>query len=306
MQGERGPVGLDYVDQAIDLTREFMNGWMLYSQVIAAYPQPSANKAQLELQFLQLQSRLARELPVLQERMGPDCGFGTEAMNVISGTTSLQAIYSQSEVAVKKLMTEWHRAFMAINECVGEIDEKRRRALDGERVMLGGRPIKVKIRKPLPWREILLYGGSVAALVAVVGGIYFMRNFLGYWAPEAGSAIAVTDTMTDDQRMHVTMDAMQKALDNHNLDDFMSIFSDDYQDSDKRSKTMLRAMIQTYVSARGFTDLKLDLSEAKPVFEGEAGLISPVYVTAEGKRYTLYVTGRKTEGRWLITSLSGI
>lgn len=306
MLKERGPVGLDYVDGVLDRIRQIMNDWMHYSQVIAAYPQPNANKAQLEMQFLQLQSKLAREIPVLVERLGPDCNFGTETLNVISGTTSLEAIYAQSEVAVKKLMTEWHRAFININEGLGEVEDKRRRAAEGERVMLGGQLIKVHIRKPLPWREIGLYGGSAAALIALVGGIYFMRNFLGYWAPEEGAAIAVTDTMTDEQRMQVTMTAMQAALDHQDLDSFMSIFSDDYSDGEKRSKTMLRAVIQTYVSARGFTELKLDMSEAKPVFEGEAGLLSPVYVTAEGKRYTLNVTGRKVEGRWLITSLSGI
>ena len=147
----------------------------------------------------------------------------------------------------------------------------------------------------------------IAALIGLaVFGVYFARYFLGIGAPEEGAAITVTDTMTDDQRIHVTMDAMQQALDNHNLDDFMSIFSDDFQDSQNRSKTMLRALIQTYVSARGFQDLKLDLSQAKPTFEGDSGLFSPVYVTAEGKKYTLYVTGKKSNGRWLITNLSGI
>ena len=306
MASQRPAVGLEYVDDVLGRTRGFMNDWMLFSQVISAYPQPNADKGKLEMQFLQLNSKLARELPVIKDRLGPDCNFGPETMNVIAGNTSLNAIFSQSEVAVKKLMTEWHRAFIAINECVGEIEDKRRRAEEGERVMIGGQLIKLRIRKPLPWREIFLYGGAGLLVFSAIFGVYFMRNFLGFWAPGEGEGIAVTDTMTDDQRIRVTMDTMQKALDDKNLDGFMSIFADDYLDSGNRSKTMLRALIQTYVSARGFTDLKLDLSQAKPTFEGESGLFSPVYVTAEGKKYTLYVTGKKSNGRWLITNLSGI
>lgn len=299
-------VGLDYVDEVLDRVRIFMDDWMRFSQVIGAYPNAAANRPQLEMQFLQLKSKLARELPVLRERLGPDCGFGPEIVNVISGTTSLDAIYAQSEVAVKKLMTEWHRAFINVNETVGTVEDKRRRAELGERVMLGDQVIKLRVRKPLPWREIFIYGGATLAVLGVFGGLYFMRNFLGFWAPGAGEGLSVTETMTDEQRMTVTMEAMQGALEKQDLDAFMSIFHDDYLDSGNRSKTMLRALIQTYVAANGFADLKMDLSEAKPVFEGETGLLSPVYITAEGKRFTLYVTGRKQDGRWLITNLSGI
>lgn len=306
MAANRGGVGLDFVDEVVERMRIFMDDWMRFSQVIGAYPNPSANKAVLETQFLQLKSKLARELPVLKERLGPDFQVGPEIVNVISGTTSLDAIYAQSEVAVKKLMTEWHRAFINVNEAVGDIEDKRRRAVLGEKVMIGGQLVKLRVSKPLPWREIFLYGGIAAAVLVTVGGIYFMRNFLGFWAPGEGEGIVVAETMTDEERMHVTMHAMQSALDNKDLDAFMSIFADDFQDKEKRSKTMIRALLQTYTAANGFGDLKLDLSEAKPTFEGESGLLSPVYVTAEGKRYTLYVTGRKVEGRWLITGLSGI
>ena len=306
MASKRGGVSLEFVDDVIDRMRVFMDDWMRFSQVIGAYPSPNANKAVLETQFLQLKSKLARELPVLKERLGPDFQVGPEIVSVIGGTTSLDAVYAQSEVAVKKLMTEWHRAFININEAVGDVEDKRRRAVLGEKVMIGGNLVSLRVKKPLPWREIFLYGGIAAALITVVGGLYFMRNFLGFWAPGEGEGIVVTDTMTDEERMHVTMKSMQAALDNQDLDAFMSIFADDYLDGEKRTKTMLRALLQTYIAASGFADLKLDLSEAKPTFEGEAGLLSPVYITAEGNRYTLYVTGRKVEGRWLITSLSGV
>lgn len=306
MQARRGGVGLDYVDEVIDRVRVFMDDWMKFSQVISTYPAPGANKAILETQFLQLKSKLAREMPVLKERLGPDCQFGPEIVNVISGTTSLDAIYAQSDVAVKKLMTEWHRAFINVNETLGDVEDKRRRAVLGERVMLGGQVVQLRVRKPLPWREIFLYGGIAAAIVTLVAGLYIMRNFLGFWAPGEGEGIVVADTMTDEQRMRVTMDAMQKAVDAKDLDAFMSIFADDYYDGEERTKTALRAMLQAYITARGFADLQFDMSEAEPAFEGDKGLLSPVYVTAEGNRYTLYVSGKKVDGRWLITSLSGL
>jgi len=57
-------------------------------------------------------------------------------MNIVSGATNLEAIYSQSEVAVKKLQTEWHRAFITINETLGALEDKKQRAEMGEKIFL--------------------------------------------------------------------------------------------------------------------------------------------------------------------------
>ncbi len=128
---------IELLDRSIQLTREFMNDWLLFNQILSAYPSPGVNKAQLENQFLKIKSKLAREHQVLRESLGIDYKFDANTMNIVSGATNLESIYSQSEVAIKKLQNEWHRAFISINESLGSLEDKKVRAEAGESVMVG-------------------------------------------------------------------------------------------------------------------------------------------------------------------------
>lgn len=134
---------VDQLVRRVELCREFMNDWMLFNQILTRYPEPGINKAELETQFLKIKSKLARTHKVLKETLADDYNLDGNTMNIVSGATSLEAIYSQSEVAVKKLQQEWHRAFIAINETLGSVDDKRARAEAGEKIFMapvGGGP----------------------------------------------------------------------------------------------------------------------------------------------------------------------
>lgn len=124
------------LDKRVEMTREFLNDWLLFNQILTAYPTPGVNKAQLENQFLKIKSKLAREHKVLKDTLMGDYAIDQNAMNIVSGATSLESIYSQSEVAVKKVVGEWHRAFITINETLGALEDKKRRAEGGEKVFV--------------------------------------------------------------------------------------------------------------------------------------------------------------------------
>lgn len=125
------------LDRNVQMCREFMNDWLLFNQILSAYPSPGVNKAQLENQFLKIKSKLAREHQVLKESLQADYKLDQNTMNIVSGATNLEAIYSQSEVAIKKLQNEWHRAFISINETLGLLEDKKARAEAGEKVYVG-------------------------------------------------------------------------------------------------------------------------------------------------------------------------
>lgn len=127
---------VEVVGQRVEMTREFMNDWLLFNQILSAYPSPGVNKAQLENQFLKVKSKLAREHKVLRDALAGDYAIDANTMNIISGATSLESIYAQSEVSVKKLQNEWHRSFISINETLGTLEDKKRRAESGEKVFL--------------------------------------------------------------------------------------------------------------------------------------------------------------------------
>jgi len=297
--------GIEVLDGYIARNREFMDDWLKFNQVLSAYTTPGINKLQLETHFLQLKSKLARDHRVLTDRLGPDCKFSADVINIVSGATSLESIHSQSEVAVKKLQNEWHRSFISVNETLGNLEDKHKRAMAGERVMVGGLFIQNKIKKPLPWKKILLYAGGVAAVLLLVFSVYFMRNFLGFWAPKAGEGIEVTAEMTEEERILAMIQIMKEATESGDIDKMMTAFADSFS-FEGGGKTEVRAMLQAYQLAGGFEGSKLDTSGAEIVIDGNKGRFAPVEFIGPNDQVTLTVVGEKVGDQWLITSMGGI
>jgi len=176
---------VEVLERRVELTREFMNDWLLFNQILNAYPSPGVNKAQLENQFLKIKSKLARSHKVLRDTLQDDYHIDGNTMNIISGATNLEAIFSQSEVAVKKLQTEWHRAFITINETLGVIEDKKQRAEGGEKIYLapgmnqgpgpavggGGKGAKT---------ALLVIGG-----IAVLGAVLYFTGLYTLWTDAA-------------------------------------------------------------------------------------------------------------------------
>ena len=171
---------VEHLERRVELCREFMNDWLLFNQVLTSYPNPGVNKAQLEQQFLKIKSKLAREHRVLQQTLLDDYTLDGNTMNIVSGATSLEAIYAQSEVALKKLQTEWHRAFISINETLGVIEDKKSRAERGERVFIATQDMMAGAQggsgggMSSNTKTFLIIGAVIAALVVV-----FYLNLFG-------------------------------------------------------------------------------------------------------------------------------
>ncbi len=192
---------VEHLERRVELCREFMNDWLLFNQILTSYPNPGVNKAQLEQQFLKIKSKLAREHRVLQQTLLDDYTLDGNTMNIVSGATSLEAIYAQSEVALKKLQTEWHRAFISINETLGVIEDKKSRAERGERVFIATQDMMAGARMGggggggmSPNTKTFLIIAAVIAAIAVVmyldiGGIGTMyRSALGMGATTTTTA----------------------------------------------------------------------------------------------------------------------
>ena len=170
---------IEQLDQRVQLCREFMNDWLLFNQILSAYPSPGVNKAQLENQFLKIKSKLAREHKVLKDTLFDDYNLDGNTMNIVAGSTNLESIFSQSDVSVKKLQTEWHRAFIAINETLGVIENKKARADAGEKIFVataemqnaGGAGGGIDADK---MKTVLIIGGIIVVL-----GVVFGMNLFG-------------------------------------------------------------------------------------------------------------------------------
>jgi len=179
---------VDQMVRRVELCREFMNDWMLFNQILTRYPEPGINKAELETQFLKIKSKLARTHKVLRETLADDYNLDGNTMNIVSGATSLEAIYSQSEVAVKKLQQEWHRAFIAINETLGSVDDKRARAEAGEKIFImapgGGVQLHDKPGMSKNTKTVLILFLILAAIAAFI--VLDPGGFAGPWRSAIG------------------------------------------------------------------------------------------------------------------------
>ncbi|MFP4501283.1 MAG: hypothetical protein ACLFTT_09825 [Candidatus Hydrogenedentota bacterium] len=173
---------IEQLERRVALCQEFMNDWLLFYQILNAYQNPGANKAQLENQFLKIKSKLAREHRVLKDTLGGDYQLDANTMNLVSGATSLEAIYGQSDVAIKKLQTEWHRSFISINETLGALQDKKSRAEAGERVfVMPGRGEEFAGGGGGVNNETVLWVVGTVVVLAALGAVAYFTGFLEWW-----------------------------------------------------------------------------------------------------------------------------
>ncbi|MFA6244237.1 MAG: hypothetical protein WC655_25060 [Candidatus Hydrogenedentales bacterium] len=296
----------DVMDQYIQKSKDFMDDWLMFNQLLCSYPSPGANKPQLESHFLKIKSKLAREHGVLKDRLGPDFRFSQDVLDVIFSSTTLESVYAQSEVAVKKLQSNWHRAFISINETLGALEEKRRRAEAGERVTVGNITFHIKKPRPIATRKLALASSAVMSLAMLVFTLYFMRAFLGFWAPAAGEGIVVTADMTDDQKIYVLLDVMKRAVESQNIDKIMTAISDGYSDASGRGKTETRVLMQGFKTAGQMDNVQFNLDNAQIAVDGDAALVENVILATPTGATTISLACAREGEKWMISSITGL
>lgn len=294
--------GIELLEEYLNRCRVFMNNWINFNQLLMAYKNPAVNKPQVETAFLQLKSKIARDHQVLRDRLGTDCGFSRDITNIMAGATNLEAIHSQSEVSVKKLQNEWHRAFITINETFGMLEDKRARVLQGEKVFVAGYLIQLKIRKPIPWRMIAKRAAITMAVLLVVGTLYFMRAYLGFWAPQAGEGLPIAASMSDEDRIRVMLSAFEQALEAHDVDRLMTTISDNFADEEGRGKTELRVFVQGAVTTGALKGVNVDYDFLKIAVNGKAASVGPIALQTAEDGVSFQLTCAREGQAWLITS----
>jgi hypothetical protein len=113
------------LEKNIEDSRIFMDLWVKFYDLLVSARKREQTDAKDEADFLAVKSELARRHKVLQKTLGEDYGLDANTMNIVSQAISLDTVRSSSEVAMKKLENEWHRAYIAINETLGALENKR-------------------------------------------------------------------------------------------------------------------------------------------------------------------------------------
>lgn len=274
-------------------------GWLDIQRTIAAYPERPDEHAQIEQYFLRTKSHLAQRISQVGATMGPSFPQRGPCLQFLGTLPTLSALFSQSEVAVKKTLNEWHRGLIGLNEQLGELEDLERRVRAGETVTFLGEPIALP--RPFPWKKVIA-GASAAMLICVTAfGAWFARSFLGIGAPEAGSAIVMAEGLSDGEQITVLLARMKSAFERGDLDTLMTVFADDYSDVEGNSKTTVRALLKGYTTVINPDELALIIDEADILVEGDLGRIAPVRVHTPQVSINLAITGRRVGNGWLIT-----
>ncbi len=117
------------VDQKLErnivATQQFLDLWVRFFDMMVQARRAEKVTQDLEVAFLQVKSELARRHKVLEQNLGVDYGLDANTMNIIGSAISLDSLCSSSDVAMKKLENEWHRAYIAINETLGILQNRR-------------------------------------------------------------------------------------------------------------------------------------------------------------------------------------
>jgi hypothetical protein len=284
--------------------QQLATGWLDIQRVIAAYPDHPNDHQKMEHYFLQTKSNLAQGISQIGATMGQSFVHREQCMQFLGCVATLGSLYSQSEVALKKTLSEWHRCLMGLNEQLGELEDLEGRVRKGETVVFLGEALALP--RPFPWKQVIGTSAAAAAVLMMVAGAWFARSFLGIGAPEAGSGIVMAEGLSDEEQITVLLARMKSAFERADLDTLMTVFSDDYTDAENNSKRSLRALLKGYVTLVGEGGVALGIETAEILVEGDMGRISPVNIRTPQIDMDLVVTGRRVNGMWLITYIDEV
>jgi len=113
------------LEKDIESTKVFMDLWVKFYDLLVSARKREQISPKDEADFLAVKSELARRHKVLQQSLGQDYGLDPNTMNIVSQAISLDAAQASSDVAMKKMENEWHRAYISINETLGALENKR-------------------------------------------------------------------------------------------------------------------------------------------------------------------------------------
>ncbi len=127
---------VDVLNRRVELCSKLMDAWLLLSQIAKAYKAPGANRAMLEASLLKAKADASRNHAKLLSVIKGDFTCAEDMKEVMLKAPSLEILNGQSELAIRQFEREWNQAYVALNEVLGSLENKRRRAEAGEKVSL--------------------------------------------------------------------------------------------------------------------------------------------------------------------------
>ena len=294
-QGISSDVIASYRSQCAVLSQD----WQRVHELLDAYHAPDADRESLELEYMALRSKLSCDYPILSYwRKG---GFGLSAgiNQTLALGSSLASLSESSGASCGTVQRHWQAAWTSLRKVMEVLQGAERQIAEGKPAELPPQLLVHSTHVPFPLRKVLKVLGSIAAVLLIAGTVYVMRNFLGFWAPEAGAGLAV-EGMTDAEQIEGVLVTMNEAFKNNDVDQFMTLIADDFKDEKGNGKTALRVALQAFKESGELE--KASVNWSRMAIQEREGLIDvrPVYIVAPDGEIVIYLGFKPYRGGKLL------
>lgn len=273
--------------------------WQRIHELLEAYEAPGSDRDRLELEYIGLRSKLSCDYPILSYwRKG---GFGLSAgIHQTLAIGSTLASLSESARSQDNLVQKhWQAAWSSLRKVMEVLQGAERQIAEGKPAELPAQLLVHDTHVPFPIRKVLKVGGTFAAILLIAGTVYVMRNFLGFWAPEAGAGLAV-EGMTNAEQIEGVLVTMNEAFKYNDVDRFMTVIADDFKDDKGNGKTTLRVALQAFKESGELA--KATVNWSRMVIQEHEGLIDarPVIIAAPDGELVIHLGFRVYRGGKLL------
>ena len=148
--------------------------WQRFYHMAAAPPTPDASQQQLA--FIQLQSRLSCDYPILSRWRKGNFGLASSIGKLVAQAGTLEAFAHEARAGDGPLVREWRAVNDSIAKVRGLLDRARDQAKQGKPVALPKEIAEPKVREPLPWDIIMRRTGIVCAVLACGMVVYILAR----------------------------------------------------------------------------------------------------------------------------------
>ncbi|MBL7649229.1 MAG: hypothetical protein JNK74_23875 [Candidatus Hydrogenedentes bacterium] len=273
--------------------------WQRVHALLDAYHAFGADRESLELEYMALRSKLSCDYPVLSYWRKGGFGLSAEINRTLALGSSLASLSESSGASCGTVQKHWQAAWTALRKVMDVLQGAERQIAEGKPAELPPELLVHATHVPFPIRKVLKVLGTVAAVLLVAGTLYVMRNFLGFWAPGAGAGLAV-EGMTNAEQIEAVLVTMNEAFKNNDVDRFMTVIADDFQDEEGNGKTKLRVALQAFKEAGELARASVNWS--RMTITERDGLIDvrPVYIEAPDGELTIFLGFKSYRGGKLL------
>lgn len=104
---------------------ELLDLWKKFHEKMIAAGKGQAPSPELEIEFMNLKSRIAMIHDSFMTVLIADQNIGQSILTIVSRAITLQHLVRMSVAELKKMEIEWHQSFLLLQETIGNLEEKR-------------------------------------------------------------------------------------------------------------------------------------------------------------------------------------